>query len=247
MKSPADGTKSAVIDSYIRYLKTTEGLRVPYPIETEQELFRAIVRGDSETADMLLNQLLGHIYFYAIDNEEIRSRIAELLVVLTRAAACGGGDVEHILLLSREYLQKLLRIETQEELTRWLASNLRDLMTQVFRYSDVKHPGALWNAIDCMKRKYALPITLEEVARHAGYSPAYFSRIFREDTGMTFKEYLNDLRVEKGKDLLRSTDLTITEIATMTGFSDQSYFCRVFRKTTGSTPEQFRRQTLRKQ
>ena len=240
-----DSVRNSAVDDYIAYLKQAEGLRVTYPLEKEQELFRAIVRGDRESADNLLNQILGYIYFYALDEEEIRIRIEELFVVLIRAAACGGASIDHTLALSRRYLWEIRNIRSQEELTAWLASSLRALTEQVFRSAEVKHSGALEKAIDYMKRRYALKLTLEEVAEYAGYSPTYFSRIFREDTGMTFKEYLNELRIEKSKTLLLTSGMTVTEISSMLGFNDQSYFCKIFKSSTGVTPDKFRKRSRR--
>ena len=240
-----DSARNNAVDDYISYLKQTEGLRVTYPLEKEQDLFRAIVRGDRESADDLFNQLLGHIYFYAMDEEEIRIRIEELFVVVIRAAACGGANIDHTFSLSRRYLWEIRNIRSQEELTGWLASSLRALMEQVYRGTQVKHSGAMERAVDYMKRKYALKLTLEEVAEYAGYSPTYFSRIFREDTGMTFKEYLNELRIEKSKTLLLTSGMTVTEISSMLGFNDQSYFCKIFKQSTGVTPDKFRKRSRR--
>ena len=136
-------------------------------------------------------------------------------------------------------------MHTQEDLTRWLAFSLRQLTAQVFHMADVKHAGAMQKAIGYMKRRYARKLTLEEVAEWVGYSPAYFSRIFREETGATFKEYLNALRIEQSKRLLRQEQLSIAEVSSMTGFSDQSYFCRIFRLVTGVTPDKYRKRGRR--
>ena len=240
-----DNRYSSAVDSYISYLKREDGIRTPYPLDKEQELFRAIVRGDRESAGSLLNQILGHIYFYAMDDEEIRIRVEELFVVLIRAAACGGANIDHTLSLSRRCLWQIRSIRSQEELTAWLAAYLRPLTEQVFHSAETRHSGAMQKAIDYIKRKYALHLTLEEVADHAGYTPAYFSRIFREDTGMTFKEYLNELRIEKSRSLLLNSDLSITEISAMLGFNDQSYFCKIFKRITGVTPDRYRKRSRR--
>ena len=244
--SARDGSAHVrAIEDYIAYLKSSEGIRVPYPLDKEQELFRAVVRGDRENARTLLNQILGHIYFYAIDGEEIHIRVTELFVVLTRAAAVGGASIDRILNLSRRYLWEIRTQHGQEALTGWLASALRQLAEEVLPPPDVRHSAAMQKAMGYLKQKYALNPTLEEVAQYAGYSPTYFSRIFREDTGMTFKEYLNTLRVERARTLLLTTELTVTEISAMLGCNDQSYFCKLFRRATGLSPDKFRKRSRR--
>ena len=237
-------SRSAVFD-YIEYLKNSDGNRVPYPIEKEQELYKAVMRGDQEIAAALLNQILGHVYFYAKDNEEIYIRIQELTVVLIRAVAGSGADVAHVLELSRRYLSELRLLRTQEQLTSWLASSLHNLMKQVADVADSRHSASVTKAIVFMKQKYALNPTLEQVAQYAGYSPSYFSRIFKEDTGMTFSEFLNDIRIQKSKSLLLTSGLSIADISNMLGYNDQSYFCRIFKNATGTTPDRFRKRSRR--
>ncbi len=240
-----DHAQGSAIENYIAYLKSSEGIRVSYPMDKEQALFRAVVRGDRDSAGTLLNQILGHIYFYALDNEEIHVRITELFVVLMRAAAVGGANIDRILNLSRRCLWEIRNIHTQEALTSWLASALRQLTDAMFPVSDTRHSDTMEKAMRYIRQKFALHLTLEDVAQFVGYSPAYFSRIFREDTGMTFKEYLNELRIERAKSLLLTTELSVTEISSMLGCSDQSYFCKIFRRATGVSPDKYRKRSRR--
>ena len=71
-------------------------------------------------------------------------------------------------------------------------------------------------------------------------NPAYFSTLFRQSCGSTFKEYLNIVRIEESKRLLANTDYSIIDIAVAVGFDNQSYFSKVFKKYTGLTPKQYR-------
>ena len=84
------------------------------------------------------------------------------------------------------------------------------------------------------------PVTLEETAGHVGLNPAYFSTLFKQSCGSSFKEYLNMIRIEESKRLLANTDYPILDIAVSVGFEDQSYFSKVFKKYTGLTPKQYR-------
>jgi len=224
-----------------KILLSYEENRTPYPLECEQELYRAISSGDQETAQMRLNQLLSHVYYYTADSEEFNVRIMELLIVMIRAAAAGGMEINHALEMSKEYINKLHSMSSNEDITEWLSDNLKLLMDEVFSLEAERHSATMLKAIGYMKRNYSRKLPLEEVADFAGYSPAYFSRIFREDTGMAYSDYLNILRVEKGKSLLHSTKLKMTEISAMLGFSDQSHFTRTFKKITGVTPDLYRK------
>ena len=95
-------------------------------------------------------------------------------------------------------------------------------------------------ALEFIETHYGQNITLDEVASHVHLNPAYFSTLFKQSTGSSFKEYLNMVRIEESKRLLTNTDYSIIDIALAAGFDDQSYFSKVFKKYTGLTPRQYR-------
>jgi len=76
-----------------------------------------------------------------------------------------------------------------------------------------------------------------------GLNPAYFSTLFKKETGINFSNYLLNLRIENAKLLLKNSNLSLINIAVEIGFDNQSYFSNVFKKVTGMTPKQYR-QTL---
>ena len=232
------------IGDFVFRLKNEERT-VTYPAQKENALFSAVAQGDRAAAANILNELLGYIFFYTDGDETIRARIIELLVVLSRAAISGGANVEKILELNGEYMQQMRRLNGQEELTRWLAGSLNRYTNLVFDLMDVKHRNAMYRAIAYMKENYTRRITLQEVAQISGYSATYFSRIFAEEIGVSFKEYINELRIERSKTLLLNQDLTILEVGSAVGFSDQSYYCKMFKRATGVSPDVFRKRVRR--
>jgi len=85
-------------------------------------------------------------------------------------------------------------------------------------------------------------ITLAQVARHCAVSEGHLSRMFHHATGLTFREYVAQVRIEHAKALLLSTSRGVTEIAYESGFQSLSQFHRVFRKAFSTTPGTMRRQ-----
>lgn len=83
-------------------------------------------------------------------------------------------------------------------------------------------------------------LSLGEVANRIGVSQSYLSRIFRQESGVTFVDYLNGQRMEEAKKLLRCTDKTIAEICYEVGYSDIHYFYSLFKKREGCTPKEWR-------
>lgn len=87
------------------------------------------------------------------------------------------------------------------------------------------------------------PLTLEEVSAVASFSPTYFSRKFKQITGMGFKEYLNYVRLKHAQAALLTTNNTITDIALECGFNDSNYFKDLFKKVYGKSPREYRKGT----
>lgn len=91
-----------------------------------------------------------------------------------------------------------------------------------------------------IRRDYAGPLTLGELAAEADMAPKYFCRVFRQITGRTPIDYLNYYRVECAGERLCVTDESITDVALSCGFNDLSYFTRTFRKYKGVTAQRYR-------
>lgn len=83
-------------------------------------------------------------------------------------------------------------------------------------------------------------ITLEEVSREVNLSQYYFSRFYKDETGINFIDKLTTTRVENAKKLLSSSDLSIKEIAFTVGYTDANYFSKIFKKSVGVTASEYK-------
>lgn len=233
------------LSNFIQHLKN-EHAPDDYPIAQEEHLAAAIRAGDQQNARRLLDELLGFVMFSSGGSfQELRVRSIELLVVISRAAISGGADPTPALALNRRAMAELDRARSAEDLTLSLAGLIGQYTELVFDTRSLKHRKALSRALDYMGQNYMHPIRLEDVAGLVGFSPNYFSSIFKEEMGCTFLHYLNQIRVENSQVFLLSPDLSILQICNMCGFEDQSYFIKVFKKYTGTTPSRFRTQHSR--
>lgn len=234
----------ARISEYIHDLKADSdagGSARPYPIEKERELLQAISRGDKPEAQRLLNEILGFIFFSTgSDARAVKARVLELVVLLSRAALEGGADIELIFGLNYKYLEEVARMRSVDDLALWLSGIMVRFTDLVLPLDGVKHADAMQKAVKYVNAHYAEEITLEDVARSVKLSPTYFSKLFSEEMGCRFTSYLNGLRVERSKLLLRDTDIPLVDIAGLVGYEDQSYFTKVFRKVAGLSPGKYR-------
>jgi len=99
----------------------------------------------------------------------------------------------------------------------------------------------LRRARDHIDRHFAEPLDLEVIAGTAGISKFHFHRLFTAAYGRTPAAYLSERRVERAQDLLRSANLTVTEVCHGVGFSSLGSFSARFRETVGESPSEFQR------
>ncbi len=96
--------------------------------------------------------------------------------------------------------------------------------------------------IDFVSKHFARKCTLNEVAQELGCHPVHLSRTFKAEVGMTFLEYVHQVRITHAKRLLGARGMNVTRVAYEVGYADSSHFCRVFKEYTGQTPVEFTRQ-----
>ena len=83
-------------------------------------------------------------------------------------------------------------------------------------------------------------LTVATVAQVVNMSESYFSHVFKKESGQSFTNYVNHVRMNKAKELLKNSDLKINEIAAMVGLENANYFSTLFKKITGKSPNQYR-------
>ena len=214
-----------------------------YPVEKEDELLSAISKGDIHSANTVLGDMIKQMMLYYGSNiEELRSRVVELTVLLSRAALKGGADINAILGLNYDYLREIDSFSSVEDIVLWLQTVTRRFTQYVFDFAGAKHMDIIYKAVDYIKRHYAFKITLQEIADYLFISPQYFSRIFKDATGQTPGKYITFVRIEESKKLLRNSAINIVDIPELVGFDSQSYFTTIFKKETGHTPARYRRE-----
>lgn len=117
------------------------------------------------------------------------------------------------------------------------------LLTGLFDDSEEKNAsgGAVANAIDFLTAHYNKPLSVRDIATVTHMSDSQFSRIFKKQTGSSPYDFLLHIRLTKAKELLKNTNLPISEIAYRTGFSSDSNFICFFKQQEGISPLKFRK------
>lgn len=103
-----------------------------------------------------------------------------------------------------------------------------------------KYSAKILHAIHYIEANHKRDISLEETAEEIHLNPSYLSHSFKKETGVTFLQYLNNLRIEKACELLSESDMTVEDIAFKVGYNSSSYFHKIFRTSMNITPKQYR-------
>lgn len=147
----------------------------------------------------------------------------------------------------KEFLSALncLNMVGQQISTDDLKRYLSDILLRAIELRDnvagSQYRGQLKQAVRYIDEHYqSEDISLNRVAKEVNISPNYLSAVFSQEMGTTFVEYLTAKRMEKARELLRTSDLRSGEIAVAVGYKDSHYFSFLFKKTQGCTPRDYR-------
>ncbi len=232
--------QSKISESIHKYKNSGAASDGTYPYDKEKALIAKVKAGHSKEAKGILNDLLGYVLFSGGSKlETVKARAIELCSLLSRAAIEGGAATDSILKINNQFLKSLQQINDLDSLCFKLQETVEVFTESMFNYIPSKNYDLMKRAMLFISENFSSELTLEDVAKHVHLNPAYFSTVFKQSSGSSFKEYLNMVRIEESKRLLANTDYSIIDIAVATGFEDQSYFSKVFKKYTGLTPKQY--------
>ncbi len=148
--------------------------------------------------------------------------------------------IDHSLKHMNDFNKQLTSLE---DCRKFYKSILKEAIELRNMSSQKRYSGLIEKAKEYIHLKYSMSdLTLDQVASKVNISPNYFSSLFNQETGMTFIEYLTDIRMEKAKEYLRCSGKKITEIGYLVGYLDSHYFSYIFKKTQNCTPSEYRLQ-----
>ena len=127
-----------------------------------------------------------------------------------------------------------------EKLRTWFAEKMDAAVRNVANSRETQSGGVVAKAKAYINANFHKEISLDDVSREVDISPYYFSKIFKEETGENFIEYVTGIRMERAKELLLSSTLSMKEICGEVGYSDPNYFSRTFKKNVGLTPTEYK-------
>ena len=218
--------------------KTDQSLAAFY--KKEKDLLEKVRTGTVTEVKALLNDLIGFVLFNEGGQlESVRVHTIELTSLLSRVAIEGGASTDSIFYLSSQFITRLYHQQTLEDLCLLMQEVLESFIDSMFSSTDKGNPH-IRKALRYMQDNYSTHLELAQVADFVGLSPSYFSTLFKQTVGISFREKLCRIRVEESKRLLLQKKYALNDIALAMGFPDQSYYSKVFKRIVGVPPGKYR-------
>ncbi|NLC38124.1 MAG: helix-turn-helix domain-containing protein [Clostridia bacterium] len=216
-----------------------------YSLEKEEEFVCRVRKGDKNGAFRVLNEILsGILQHFSGNTSEAKARILELLVIISRAAVEGGAPVKTLLSLNSQYVEEFTKLATMEDLCHWIVKVTERYIHSVEEGKSLRKVQVVQKAGNFIRNNCREKITVADVARAVYLSPCHLSKIFKQEMGCTIIEFLNKVRMEEAKKLLRNPKFNVVQVAYDLGFKDPGYFTKVFKRSEGITPSEFREKAL---
>lgn len=215
---------------------------LPYLFRYEQALLSRL----QEASEDGLDELLGEMFAY-LKAGQMRYAPEKLLRRLYQVAQGMISGVESR--LPEMAFERLWAdcAAVFSEMGTWdqLCEDFRQLMHDVLSAQTLERSEHteehIQSSIAYIKENYFKPISLSELGERFYFSPNYLSALIKSRTGVSFKQFLQTLRMEAAVERLRASDEKVADIAQAVGFSDPAYFNRIFKKQYGVSPDSYRR------
>jgi AraC-like DNA-binding protein len=226
---------------YIDEVKNIAGNNFEYPVEKEKQLVTILKSGDITAANQILLQVFA-------DNLDKRPMAPEMINNLFNALV--GTAIRSIYEMQATVTKVFGKeLDIYSEMTaKGMVEEKKNYIYSVFKsialYAGERKCSQNTKVYEKIKAfvvdNYNTELSLERVAEAVGLSPSYLSFIFKESSGMNFVDFVNEYRLEKARQLLTSTSMTIAQVAEAVGYMNANTFSKTFKKYTGVSPGQFR-------
>jgi len=211
-----------------------------YRLDLENELFELLRTGTAEEC----SRAAGRFFDWMVDNykdktESVRLKTLEFVLFAEHEVYLNGGMTYHFDERS-DYLNVIMQTESVRELRSWFVDKFRECNANMRTKKNEHENSLVQRAQEYIRDNYQKDLSLDELSRELDISPYYFSKLFKEETGNNFVEYLTGLRMNRAKEMLKDDRCSMKEICAQIGYSDPNYFSRIFKKNIGLTPTEYR-------
>ena len=187
------------------------------------------------------------VHFYAEVTDDMLRNTKDSFILastlLSQAASNGGLERSYILPLLLEAVKAAEKMNDPAEIGKLQSSLALRFAKDVSENRRLHTSRLVRRTAQIIQRDIFKPVRVADIADELEVSRGYLSNSFREQTGMTLKDYIIKMKIREAKGLIENSNKTLISISTALGFSSQSHFTRAFKKETGMTPKEYGERT----
>ena len=161
--------------------------------------------------------------------------------MIARICMKSGMEMEQAFRLSDYYILRLENADTVDGISELHMQMVLDFAGKMRLLAD--NPAASKPVVNCVayiREHIQERVSINDLAEYTGLSVGYLSRLFKKETGVSISDYIREKKVEKAREMLQNSDMSLPDIASRLSFSSQSHFTQQFRAFTGVTPKKYR-------
>lgn len=222
-----------------------EHVDIPWEETYISNILKKIKLGEVEGLRQSIQEFVVQMAKSKMSLQKYRILVMELITELFRFGANNQMNLEKLFGDNNDVYLQAMQLESPEALGQWLNETCCKIQNQVLHTRLDKTKAFVATAIEYVKENYAdQTLSTETVCTYLNVSAAYFSTVFKKETGKTFINYLTDYRMEEAVDLLLNHDEKTYIIAEKVGYSDPNYFSYAFKKQFGMSPSKYKASKL---
>lgn len=211
-----------------------------YPVALEDDIFEKLA--DKDIDGCLYSSAEFFDWMVKQHSDDIMSVQLKSLEFVLRAESemYKSGGHTYAFESRKDYLSELLSLNDLNSLKQWYLEKMRNAVSNMSTGGQNHTHHLIKKALDYIDDNFRKDISLNEISEELNISSYYFSKLFKDETGEGFVEYLTKRRVDKAKEMLKDPEKSIKEIGSECGYFDPNYFSRIFKKSTGMTPTEYK-------
>ena len=218
-----------------------ENADMPWEEPYIQRIFKKIKMGEAEPLKEAIAEFTAELSGSRMSLQKYHILLMELITEMFRFGANNQINLEKIFGENNDIYTQAMQLESPEALREWLDESCVKMQTEVLNERSDTTKSFVARAIEYVKEHYAdTDLGIETICGYLNVSAAYFSTVFKKETGKTFINYLTDYRMEAAVELLLMKNEKTYVIAESVGYSDPNYFSYVFKKQYGMSPSKYK-------
>ena len=221
--------------------KNLESIEYSNLYEAENKLVNYMKIGDEAAVSEIINEIFN--YLCSIDKmsvDYVNYCCAEIVSIVSRAIFELGESIDDIIAKRSVILENINKMENIFDLKNYMLLIFLNAAAYFSKRHKQKNSTVVERINKIIENKYMEDIDIRKISNEIYLTPNYISLIYKKETGESIIEHLTRIRMEIAKELLRTTEVKVSEIAEKVGYESQFYFSKVFKKYTGIHPTKFR-------